>query len=115
MQLAAVFLELVQRVGNVGQQLRRHRRQRFGQRVGKVAFVGLLRQLRLAQLDQRVHQRRIAHGAELEQALVDRAAVRGRGVEHLAVVLQCVLQPLSGENVARRTRQPGDSGGRTRE
>src|SRR3990167_142851 len=50
-------------------------------------FVRLFRQLRLAQLDQGVHQRFIALGPYLEQAFIDRAAVAVGGLENLASTL----------------------------
>ena len=106
LQFAAVFLELVECVGDVGQQLGRQWRQRLGQRVGEFAFIGLSGQLWLAQLDQGIHQGRITHGAELEQALVDRAPVCGGGVEHLAVIVQCFLQAFAGEYAACRAGEP---------
>ncbi|MCY1501900.1 hypothetical protein D9M68_359870 [compost metagenome] len=70
-QLFAVFLQLVECHRYVGQQFRRHGRQRLGQCVGQAGFVRLFRQLGLAKLDQGIHQGLVAPRTDLEEALVD--------------------------------------------
>ena len=105
-ELAAVFLQLAQGLGHVVQQLGGQRRQGLGQRIRQRAFVGLLRQLRCAQLDQGVHQRVVAPGPQLEQALIDGAAVGLAGVEDLAQARQRLAQPLLAQHLALRVGQP---------
>ena len=105
-QLGAVFLELVHRVGHVAQQIVRQRRQRFGQRARQTVFIGTLRQLRLAQLDQRIHQRRIAHFAKMKQTLVDGAPVSAGRVIQLAMALQRGAQTVLAQDGALRIDQP---------
>ena len=105
-QLAAEFLQLVQRIGHVGEQVAGQRRQRLGQRGRQAALIGLLRQLRLAQLDQRVHQRGVARGAQAKQPLVHRAPVADGGVEHLPATRQALAQPLLGQHHALLAGEP---------
>ena len=105
-QLQAVFFELAHGLGHVGQQVIGQGRQRFGQRVRQVFFVRFLGQLRLAQLDQRIHQRAIARLAQVEQALVDRAPIRGCGLEHPPVLAQRQSQAVLAQHRALRIDQP---------
>ena len=97
-ELAAVFLQLVEGFGHIGEQRLRHRRQGFGQRMRQAGLVGLFRQLRLAQLDQGVHQRVVTPCAEVEQAFVHRTAVAGGRLEHLATAFEGVAQALAGQH-----------------
>ena len=106
-QFAAVFLKLVEGVGHVAEQLVGQRRQGFGERLRQAVFVRLLRQLRLAQLDQGVHQRAIAGGAEVEQALVDGAPVVAGLGQHLAAERrQRFAQVFAAQHHAGRAEQP---------
>lgn len=106
LELAAVFFELAQGLGDVVQQLGGQWRQGLGQGVGQRAFVGLFRQHRRAQLDQGVHQCVIAARAQLEQALVHRAAVGLAGVEDLPKARQRLAQPILAQHLALRAGQP---------
>ena len=107
-QLDAIFFQLVQRFGDVAEQLRRQRRERLGERMGQARFVGLLRQLGLAQLNQGIHQRFIALGTQLEQALVDSSAIAMGILEDLAPPLcfNRIAQTFSGENHSLFAGQP---------
>ena len=105
-QPGAVFLQLVERLGDIAKQLVGQRRQRLAQGVGQPGFVGLLRQLRLAQLDQGVHQCVVAAGAQLEQALVHGVAIGLRAFEQLAPPDQRFFQAFAGEHLALCGGQP---------
>lgn len=105
-QLAMIFLQLAQRLGYVAEQLGRERRQRLGQRIRQGGLIGLPRQLRLAQLNEGIHQRVVAFAAQVKQPLVDGAAVVGRGIEYLAPAIERFAQALLGQDDALGARQP---------
>ena len=85
-QRVAFLIETAERLGHGRHQAGAERGQRLGERPGQQLLVGLLRQLRLAQLDQQVDQRLVAVRAEAEQVLVHRSAVVGRPVIHEPVL-----------------------------
>lgn len=98
LELVSVFLELAHGICDIGEQVGRQRWQGFAQRIRQQALIGLLGELRLAQLDQRVDQGVVALLAEVEQALVHGPAVAARIVEYLAGILEALAQPLFGEH-----------------
>ena len=105
-ELAAVFLQLVQGFGHVGQEFLRQRRQRLGQRMREAGFVGFFRQLRRAQLDQGVHQGVVARRSEVEQALVHGTPIGACRVEHLAATFDGLAQALTREHDALVVGEP---------
>jgi hypothetical protein len=105
-ELAAIFLQLAQSLGDVPKQFRCERRQGLGECVRERGFVGLFRQLRLTQLNQRIHQGVVTPGAEMEQSLIDRAPVADGSIEHLAAAVQRVAQAFPGQDHALIAHQP---------
>ena len=79
-QRVALLVETAERLGDGRHEARTERGQCLGERPGQQLLVRLLRQLRLAQLDQQVDQGLVAVRAEAEQVLVHRPAVVGRPV-----------------------------------
>ena len=71
------------------------RGQGIGQGIGEALFVGLLGKLRLAELDQRVDQRRVTLRAEAEQPFVDRTAIVPCRAEHLSPRADRLGKPLA--------------------
>ena len=69
-------------------------------------FIGLFGQLRLAQLDQSIHQGIVALGAQMKQAFVYGATIADRSVEHLTTAIERVAQALPGQDHALLAHQP---------
>ena len=114
LQFQAVLLQPLQRFGHVAKQVGRQWRQGLGQRVRQRPLVRLSGQLGLAQLDQRVHQRAVAVGAQAEQALVDGEPVRLRGLEHLTATVDGLAQLVACGHLPAGVHQPEvltDAGG----
>jgi hypothetical protein len=105
-ELPAIFLELVERLRHVAEQLVGQRRQGLGKRIGQRGLVGLLRQLRLSQLDQGVDEGVVATRAELEQPLVHCAPVTLRRGIQLAATGEGLTQALPGQYVPLVRREP---------
>ena len=106
LELATILFQLTERLGDVGEQFRGKRRQGLGQRIRESGLIGFARQLWLAKLDQRVHQRVVAPGAEMQQPLVHGAAVVLGRVEDLAAALEKIAQPFLGQHHTLRAGQP---------
>lgn len=105
-ELAAIFLELVEGLGHVRQQFLWQRRQRLGQRMRQARLVRLFRELRLTKLDQGVHQRVVAAWPEAKEPLVDGAAVAGGRFEHLAASDDCLAKFFTAAYQALFVREP---------
>ncbi len=86
LQLTAIFLQLVECIGHVTQQIGRERGKRLREGIGQATFVGFFGELRLPKLDERIHQRRIPRRTELKQAFVNYSAVGRRGIKNLAMI-----------------------------
>ncbi len=111
-QLLLLLVQRAERLGDIGDDRLVHRRQRLGQRLGERLLAGALGQLRLAQLHQQVHQRRVALFAETEQRLVHRPAVRPGRVVHQPAPVQGLGQPVAGDRRPGGVEQPESAVGR---
>ena len=67
---------------------------------------GFSGQLRLAQLDQGVHQCVVARGAEMKKPLIDGTPIALGGLEDLPATLQGIAQPFLGEDDPLAVRRP---------
>lgn len=105
-QLLLLLVQGAERLGDIRHHGLVHRRQRLGERLGKRLLAGPLGQLRLAQLDQQVHQGRIALLAEPEQRLVHRPAVGARRVVHQSPAVRRIGQPVAADRGAGGVQQP---------
>ena len=81
-----VFIELGHRLGNIFQCRLRQGREGFGQGRRQGLLVRPAGELRMAQRDQRIHERAVALLPHMEEALVDGAAILVCGRENMATI-----------------------------
>ncbi len=104
-QLVALLLEVVERLGHVGQHRLVDRSQRLREGARQLVGVRALGELRRAELDQQVDQCVVTLGAEVEQVLVDRSPVRLGVVEDPAGIAQRLDEPVTHERGAHLADQ----------